>query len=64
MMYYLSMLACLGCVVAALALVKSLNLSSGLTAVFAIPAVLLCVYAIAWLSAKDSAAEAAKNMAK
>jgi len=63
-MYYFNMFACLGSVVALLALVKSLDLSAGLTAALSIPVVLLGVVGIAWFSAKDSASEAAKNTAK
>jgi hypothetical protein len=63
-MYYFNMFASLGAVVGLLALVKSLNLSTGLTAALAIPAVLFGVFGIAWFSAKDSASEAAKNKAK
>jgi hypothetical protein len=63
-MYYFNMLACLGIVVAALSMVKYLDMSSELTAVMAIPVMLLGVASIAWISAKDSAAEAARNKAK
>ncbi|MDK9706052.1 MAG: hypothetical protein OEL83_03280 [Desulforhopalus sp.] len=63
-MYYFSMLACLGCVVGALSLIKSLDLSDGLTAAIAIPVILLGVVGISWLSAKDSASETARNKAK
>lgn len=59
-MYYFNMFACLGSVVALLSLVKSLDLSAGLTAALAIPVMLLGVFGIAWFSAKDSASEAAK----
>ncbi|GEM_PF-7012217 len=63
-MYYLSMFACLGGVIAALSFVKFLDLSSSLTIAFTIPTVLFGIVGIAWLSAKDSAAEATKNTAK
>lgn len=63
-MYYFNLFACLGVVVAVLSFVKFLDLSSGLTIAFGVATMLLGVVGIAWFSAKDSAAEAAKNTAK
>ena len=63
-MYYFNMFGCLGGIIAALSAVKSLDLSSGLTAIIAIPVILLGVFGISWLSAKDSASEAARNKEK
>lgn len=63
-MYYFNMFACLGGIIAALSVVKSLDLSTGLTAGIAIPVILFGVFGISWLSAKDSASEAARNKAK
>jgi len=63
-MYYFNLFACLGCVVATLSFLKYLDLSSSLTIVLGIATMLLGVVGIAWFSAKDSAAEAAKNTAK
>jgi hypothetical protein len=62
-MYYFNLLVCLVGVVAALSFLKSLDLSSSLTITLGIATMLLGVFGIAWFSAKDSAAEAAKNTA-
>ncbi len=60
-MYYINLFACLGCIIAALSFVKYLDLSSGLTIVLGMATMLLGVFGIAWFSAKDSAAEAARK---
>ncbi len=60
-MYYFNLFACLGGVVAALSFLKYLDLSFSLTLTLGIATMLLGVFGIAWFSAKDSAAEAAKN---
>ena len=63
-MYYFNMFACLGGIVAALSVIKSLDLSTGLTAAIAIPVILFGVFGISWFSAKESASEAARNKTK
>ena len=63
-MYYFNLFACLGVVLAALSFLKYLDLSSSLTINLGIATMLLGVVGIAWFSAKDSEAEAAKNTAK
>lgn len=60
-MYYFSLFACLGVVGAAISFLKYLDLSSILTMTLGIATMLLGVFGIAWFSAKDSEAEAAKN---
>jgi hypothetical protein len=63
-MYYFNLFACLGVVVAALSFLKYLDMSFSLNLALGIPTVLLGIVGIAWFSAKDSAAETAKNTAK
>jgi hypothetical protein len=63
-MYYFNMFACLGGIIAALSVIKSLDLSAGLTAAIAIPVILFGVFGISWFSAKESASEAARNKVK
>jgi hypothetical protein len=63
-MYYFNLFACLGVVVAGLSIVKFLDLSSSLTLTLGIATMLLGVFGIAWFSAIDSAAEAAKSTVK
>jgi hypothetical protein len=62
-MYFIMLLATPAWVVAALALLKYLDLSFSLTLILGIPAVLLGVAGVAWFAAKDEAARDAKNTA-
>jgi hypothetical protein len=63
-MYYFNMIVCIGGVLGGLSLLKVLDWSPGLTAALGVLTMLLGVVGIAWLSAKDSAAEAARKQLK
>jgi hydrogenase-4 membrane subunit HyfE len=60
-MYFFGLLACPAWVVAALSLLKYLDLSSSSTITLGIAIVLMGVVGIAWFAAKDSAARDAKK---
>lgn len=61
-MYFFMLLLSPAWVVAVLALVKYLDLGSGLTLTLVIATVLMGIVGIAWFAAKDSAARDGKNM--
>ena len=63
-MYYFNLLACLGGTVVALSFLKYLDLSYSINLTLGMATMILGVFGIAWFSAKDSAAEAAKKTAK